>query len=185
MKFEYATLQDVDAVLKLHMDNHVSQLGYEAADGFLASTFSREQVEDLITKEHRLTVARREDGSIAAYAMAASWAYWDQFPFFANLAREIANYKLDGVQLTTKDSYEYGPVCVAKSERGTGLFSQMFFYSLASKKDEYPIMVAFINKLNYRSYAAHTKKVPMTQAGTFTYEGGEYYLLACSTSLTP
>ena len=60
----------------------------------------------------------------------------------------------------------------------------MFFASLAHMRDRFPIMATFINQINHRSYAAHTRKARMTQAGTFQFNGNDYYLMACSTSAT-
>ena len=44
-------------------------------------------------------------------------------------------------------------------------------------------MATFINQINPRSYAAHTRKVHMTEAGKFDFNNNHYYLMACPTDL--
>ncbi|HMM31933.1 MAG TPA: GNAT family acetyltransferase, partial [Clostridia bacterium] len=68
--------------------------------------------------------------------------------------------------------------------RGTGLFERVFYASLASMRERYPIMATFVNQINHRSYAAHTRKVPLMTLGNFQYNQNNYYLMACSTALT-
>lgn len=80
-----------------------------------------------------------------------------------------------------ENSYQYGPICIDASVRGTGVFEKIFTASLLSMADRYPIMVTFINTINHRSYAAHTQKASMEMAGTFQYNNNNYYLLACLT----
>lgn len=177
-----ATSADVDEILNLHYENHLSTLGDNLSEGFLASDFTKEQMGELV-QQGRVTIARTEDGELVAYATAASWEYWSQFPFFAYLATQVPGKSLNGAQLTLQNTYEYGPVCVARKARGSGLFEHLFCFSLESMRSRYPYMIAFVNKRNERSYAAHTRKAGMSEIGEFSYEGGQYILLACSTDL--
>jgi hypothetical protein len=101
------------------------------------------------------------------------------------MIERLEDYQLDGVTITKENSYQYGPICIDKSVRGTGLFEKVFFASLASMKDRFPIMATFINKINPRSYAAHTRKVHTTEAGTFQFNNNNYFLMSCSTSMQP
>ena len=96
------------------------------------------------------------------------------------MIEKLPEFTLDGQTLSTENSYQYGPVCVDRSVRGTGVFEEIFYASLAQMRSRFPIMATFINQINPRSYAAHTKKVPMTTAGTFDFNGNRYYLMALS-----
>lgn len=182
IELRLAASADVDDILALHMKNHVATLGDDLSDGFLASNFTREQMEDLVEREKGVAIARGEDGELLAYATAAPWAYWSQFPFFAYLATQVPGKELDGHDLTLDNTYEYGPVCVASHARGTGLFECIFAFSLGTRRSQYPYMIAFVNERNGRSLAAHLK-VGMERIGTFAYEGGSYILLACPTDM--
>ena len=181
-----ATMDDFDNIVSLHRTYHTDFIKEEdRADGFVTTNFTPEQLEALITKENGVVVAKDNTGKVMAYATAASWQFWSQWPLFAHMIEHLPEYALNGEQLSIHNSYQYGPACVDKSARGSGLFEQVFYASLASMKDRYPFMVTFINKINGRSYAAHTKKVHLTEAGTFQFNHNNYYLMACSTDLTP
>ena len=75
----------------------------------------------------------------------------------------------------------YGPVCIDKRYRGTGIFEKLFALSLESMANRFPYMVTFINQINPRSYAAHTKKAKMTESGTFDWNNNHYWLMAIQT----
>ena len=134
----------------------------------------------LIAEENGVTVAR--DGArVTAFALAAPWGFWSQWPFFRNMIRILGNYRFGGATLTEENSYQYGPVCVDRDYRGRGVFERVFAASLRTMEDRYPIMVTFVNQANPRSYAAHSRKAGMATPGTFDYNGSHYYLMACST----
>lgn len=185
MNISLATLADYDGILALHRTYHTDYISPEdRPNGFVTTNFTREQLETLIEQEKGVIVAKDDDGKIVGYATAASWKFWAQWPLFTYMIDHLTEYTLDGQTITPENSYQYGPVCVDKSVRGTGVFEQMFYASLASMKDRYPIMATFINHVNPRSYAAHTRKVHTTEAGSFQFNNNNYYLMACSTSLT-
>lgn len=183
MKIVPATMEDFEGFLALHRTYHTNYISDEdRPDGFVTTNFTDEQLEALITKEHGVMLAKDKQGKIVGYATAASWEFWAQWPLFTYMIEHLHEYELDGQVLSVENSYQYGPVCVDKSVRGTGVFEQLFYASLESMKDRYPIMATFINQINPRSYAAHTRKVHTTQAGAFQFNQNNYYLMACSTS---
>ena len=98
------------------------------------------------------------------------------------MIQELEKFECEGVTLTKETSYQYGPVCIDKSVRGTGVFEKVFFASLANYADKYPYMATFINQINPRSYAAHTRKALMTEAGTFQFNNNNYYMMVCPTT---
>lgn len=179
-----ATMDDVEGILSLLKANHISYISEEdKPDGFVTTNFTEAQLEALILKERGVTIAK-EDGKVLSFAMAASWDFWEEWPFFANMIVKLPEFSFEGQGLTRENSYQYGPVCVDKSVRGTGVFEQVFYASLASMRERYPIMATFVNHINQRSYAAHTKKVPLSTLGSFPFNQNNYYLMACSTALT-
>ena len=183
MEIKLATLEELDGIFALLRANHVSGLSEEEqADGFVTTALTDAQMTRLIAQEHGVTVAQ-ERGRVLAFAMAAPWSFWAEWPLFAYMIEKLPAFKLAGQTLTTQNSYQYGPICVDRRVRGSGLFEQVFACSLDSMRARYPLMATFINQRNPRSYAAHTRKVHMTQAGTFQYDDKDYYLMACSTSL--
>mgnify|MGYP000988663364 CR=1 FL=1 len=180
-----ASMNDYEGIVSLHQTYHTDFIkpAYRS-DGFVTTNFTPEQLEQLITEQLGVTIAKDDTEKVVAYATAASWEFWSQWPLFATMIEELPKYALNDVVFSTKNSYQYGPVCLDISVRGTGLFEKIFYASLSGMKERYPIMVTFINQINHRSYTAHTKKVPMTKSGTFQFNQNDYYLLSCSTSLT-
>lgn len=184
MQIKSACFEDIPGILTLLQANHVSNLSeVEKKNGFVTTNMTDQQLAALIEKESGVTIAKADNGKIVAFAMAGSWEYWSEWPFFAYMIEKLPEFSLNGQQLTTKNSYQYGPICIDPSVRGTGLFAKVFFASLASMKDRYPLMATFINQVNPRSYAAHTRKAGMAEVGTFDFNQNHYYLMACRTDI--
>lgn len=185
MKISQATLDDYDGILALHKIYHTDYISDEdRKDGFVTTNFTPEQLRALIVEESGVTIAKDKSGRVVAYAMAASWDFWSAWPLFAHMIDHLSEYTHAGEILTLGNSYQYGPICIDKKYRNSGLFEDVFFASLQSMSERYPYMVTFINRINGRSHAAHTKKVPMLIEGTFRFNDNNYYLLACKTKLT-
>lgn len=180
MTITQATLQDIPGVLALLKANHADNVT-DKTNGFVTTNMTEEQMTALIEQENGVTIAK--DGEkIVAFALAASWEFWSVWPFFAHMIEELPKFSFAGQQLGTENSYQYGPVCVDSAYRGSGVFEQVFAASLASMRDRYPLMATFINQINPRSYAAHTRKAGMEEVGRFDYSQNHYYLMACRTA---
>ena len=181
MEISQATINDLDGVLALHRKYHIGSIDEkDKPDGFVTTNFTQKQLEELINRENGITVAK-ENGAVVSYAMAASWGFWSEWPFFAHMIQELPKNSLNDQILSAENSYQYGPMCVDSVFRGTGVFEKVFFASLENMSNRFPTMVTFINQINNRSYAAHTRKAVMTTVGTFQYNNNDYYMLACPT----
>lgn len=120
---------------------------------------------------------KSREGAIVAYAMAASWAYWSAWPLFQFMIEELPDFTYKGTVMTTENSYQYGPVCIEKAYRGTGVLEGLFGYHLEVMAEHYPYMLTFINQINQRSFAAHTKKLQMDLIRNFDFNNQHYYEL--------
>ena len=182
IELKTATLDDVEAILTLHYRYQVDSIAtQDKADGFITTAFTREHLTRLIEDENGLFIAYL-DNKIVAYAMAASWQFWSQWPMFAYMIKHLDDASYQAQKITVDNSYQYGPVCVDKSVRGLGVFEQVFNYSLQQMSARYPLMVTFINKINPRSYAAHTRKTSLQVISEFDFNNNQYFKLACSTT---
>ncbi len=179
MTITQATVQDIPAVLALLKANHADNVA-DKSNGFVTTNITEEQMAALILNENGVTIAKDGD-KIVAFALAASWKFWSVWPFFVNMIKELPKFSFEGESLSTENTYQYGPVCVDSAYRGSGVFEQVFAASLASMQDRYPLMATFINMVNPRSYAAHTRKAGMEEVGRFDYNQNHYYLMACRT----
>lgn len=183
MNYRFANIEDIEGVLKLQSKYHVGSIAEEdKKDGFVTTLFSPDQLTRLIEDENGLAIAT--DGNrIAAYAMAASWEYWSAWEFFRFMIQGLGSYEYKGEILTTKNSYQYGPVCVDKDYRGTGVLEGVFECSRMEMLIRYPILVTFINMANPRSLASHTRKIGLEIIGKFDFNGNHYAELAYDVSI--
>lgn len=181
MKILHASPEDMAGIFALHKTCHIDYIRPEdRPDGFVTTNLTWDQLERLISVERGVIIAKNQ-GQILGYALAAPWKFWSEWPFFAHMIQELPKFQYQGNEITTENSYQYGPICVHRSVRGTGVFEELFYSSLASMKERYPIMATFINQINPRSYAAHTRKAGMDEVGTFSFNQNQYYLMACFT----
>ena len=149
--------------------------------GFVTTRLSDQQFEDLIVNRKGVTLAKDENGTVKAFALAAGWDYWMQVPIMKRMTEVLPDMPFEGTALDETNTYQYGPVCVDVSVRGTGVFEGIFKASLKQFEGQYPVMVTFINQINGRSYAAHTKKAHMTEIGTFDFNNNHYWMMAIKT----
>ena len=182
IELKVATLAHVEEVLNLHYKYQVDSINEaDKADGFITTAFTKSHLTDLIEQEQGLFIACC-DNRVVAYAMAASWQFWSQWPMFQFMIENLADANLQDHLITIDNSYQYGPICVDKSVRGQGVFEQVFEFSLAKMASRYPIMVTFVNKINPRSFEAHTRKTALEVIKHFEFNNNHYYKLACFTS---
>lgn len=181
MEYCVAELTDMDQVKALLKRYHLTTISDEdKPDGFVTTQMSDEQMTDLIENEQGLFVAK-QDGKVVAFVMAASWQYWSPWPLFAHMIDKLGDYEFAGQTLTTANSYQYGPVCIDASLRGQGVLEGLFAFALEKMSQRFDILVTFINKVNPRSYAAHTRKLGLTVLDEFGFNNNHYYWLVCET----
>ena len=182
LELKVATLENVAEVLKLHYKYQVDSISEEdKKDGFITTAFTESHLTRLIEDENGLFLALKNN-QIVAYAMSASWDFWCQWPMFQFMVENLHDSKFINNELTVVNSYQYGPVCVDKSVRGEGVFEEIFNFSLNQMSKRYPFMVTFINKINPRSYEAHTRKVNLDVINEFNFNNNQYFKLACKTA---
>jgi hypothetical protein len=181
IQLKNADLSEIDAVLDLHYRYQIDSIAEEdKADGFVTTPFTKEQLAELINRENGLFIAKK-DNEVIAYVMAASWNYWSVWPMFAFMIQELPSLKYRGEILSVDNSYQYGPICIDKSVRGTGVLEAIFEYAKGEMSKRFPILVTFVNKTNERSYQAHKRKLGLDVIQDFIFNGNNYYEMACLT----
>ena len=182
MQIRLATLNDIPGVLALHQRYHLSSISADdLTQGFVTTAFTTAQLQRLIEEEKGLVIACDGD-AVVGYIMAASWDYWFHWPIFVHMIEGLPYINFHGQPLTVENSYQYGPVCIDRAYRGTGLLAQMFEYSRRQMTPRYPYLVTFINKKNPRSFSAHTRKIGLEVIAEFQFNDNEFYELAYSTA---
>ncbi|UOG73128.1 GNAT family acetyltransferase [Hymenobacter tibetensis] len=182
MELTIAGLDDIAGVLNLHKKYQVDTiLEEDKKDGFVTTSFTREQLTKLIEEEQGLFIAT-QDGAVIAYVMSASWQFWSGWPIFSYMTDRLPTLKYAGHTLSAHNSYQYGPICVDKAHRGSGLLEAIFDFAREKMATRYPVLVTFINMINARSYAAHTQKLGLEVIAEFEFNNNQYFELAYDTS---
>ena len=182
MEYKIAQIKDIEKVLELHFKYQIDSMNVEdKKDGFITTAFTKEQMIDLITLEQGLFIAV-ENEKVVAYVMSASWNFWSRWPMFTFMVEDLPNLEYLGQRLSVENSYQYGPVCVDIEYRGSGILEKIFDFARENMAKRFPILVTFINKINTRSYSAHTKKLKLEVIKEFTYNNNNYYELVYDTS---
>jgi len=182
MELKLANIDEIESVLQLHSKYQIATIEEEdKKDGFVTTSFTKEQLTKLIEDENGLFIAK-DGNQVVAYVMAASWQFWLNWPIFQYMIEHLEKLEFNGVKLSIKSSYQYGPVCVDKNYRGSGLLEKLFEFSREKMSKRYKTLITFINKKNPRSYVAHTQKIGLKVIHEFDFNGNQYYELAYDTS---
>lgn len=179
--YKLAKKEDMDGILDLQAKNLVTNLkDDEKGDGFVTTPFTVEQINSLIDLDG---VFIAKDGEkVVSYVMCASWHYWVAWPMFEYMASFLETLKFNNTTLTMDNSYQYGPICVAKEYRGSGVFENIFEFARKNMSKRFPILVTFINKINTRSYEAHVRKLGLSVVTEFQFNNNNFYELCYDTS---
>lgn len=174
---------DLEGILDLQSRNLLSKLSAaELAGGFVTTPFTPELLRQLIDGSGVFVADR--DGEILGYLLAGDWTFFSQWGIFKVMIGRLPELRFQGREIAVDRSFQYGPICIDRSIRGSGIFIQLFDLMRASFAPNLPIGVTFINKLNQRSFAAHTRKLPLEIIDEFEFNSNSFYTLAFSTKST-
>lgn len=194
----HAEVGDIEGIRALMKKYHRDTISDEdRPDGFVTTAITDGQLTELIEKERGVMIIaeptdegagegcdKRPDkgrDKVLGFCFAAPWEFWTAWPLFRHMIGIIPDYEFDGKMLIVEETYQYGPVCVDRSIRGTGAFEDLFFASLEQFRDRYPVMLTFVNQINKRSENAHNNKAHMETLGTFDFDGNHYLLMGIRT----
>ena len=174
VKTRIGNSHDIDGILSLQDKYLYSKLSEtERKSGFVTTPFTVNQIE-VIFKENGLFVAENENNIIVAYAFAGSWKYFEQWEIFNFMVSRFPQLSFNGNEITTVNSFQYGPICIDKDYRGNGVLNLLFEEMRIEFNKKYPISVTFINKVNEISTAAHTRKLNWEIIDEFEFNDKTY-----------
>lgn len=153
-----ATLDDVSGILDLQ-DRNLSDKG-----GSLSVPFSRNWFETAVANAQ--VIVARSNGRVVGYLVFCTFAEQAHVPLVQAMLKVYPGKPY---------AYNYGPICVAESERGRGLASAMFAALRARLPEREGI--AFIRRDNTISLLAH-KKMGMQEVAEFTHDGLVFVVVA-------
>lgn len=171
-----ASPSDIPGVLQLQEKYLFRNLSpEERKEGFVTTPFTFKQIEEIL-KENGLFIAKKND-EVIAYIFAGSWKYFEQWEIFNYMVSRFPQLSFQGREITTSNSFQYGPVCIDKKYRGRGLFNLLFEEMRLEFLKKYPISITFINKINEVSTAAHTRKLGWEVIDEFEFNDNQYLAL--------
>jgi hypothetical protein len=177
IQFEVAKLSDIDGVLALQELYLVSNLSEEEKEfGFVTTPFTIPQLTEVI-EQQGLFIAKDNSKTIA-YIFSGSWFFFNQWPIFNYMITLLPDLKFLDFNITTTNSFQYGPICIDKKYRGKGLITPLFEFMRKHIVKRYPLALTFINKTNIPSTKAHTEKLKWTIIGDFQFNNNNYFILA-------
>lgn len=182
MEYRLATKNDIGDVLSLHRKYHVDTVSdADRADGFVTTLLNEDLLLELIEKEDGLAIARK-GAQLTGFVMSASWQYCSKWPMFQHMISQLGELEYLGQRLSTENSYQYGPICIHRDFRGTGVLEGLFDFARSVMERRFPILVTFVNKENPRSVKAHVDKLKLEVIKEFEYNKKSYLELVYDTS---
>jgi acetyltransferase (GNAT) family protein len=177
MDVRRATPLDMDGILQLQAASFIGNLSAEdREDGFLSMEFTLQQF-DSMARDCALIVAVEHD-QVVGYLCSASVDYCGQFPLLAALLQRFPDLRYAEQPLDSYRTFVYGPVCIARSQRGRGLLRALYQELLRAISSRYDLGVALISKDNPRSFEAHVRKLGMTPVGDYEFRRQQYDIVA-------
>ena len=134
--------------------------------GILSVRFPHEWIQAAI--DNQAIVVARRDGKIAGYVVSGELSAQAHVPVVQAMLRTYS---------PAPNSYLYGPICVAQSERGRGLAGALF----EALRRRFPgrDSITFIRRDNQVSRRAHAK-MGMTEVASFVHDGAEQIVVVGS-----
>jgi hypothetical protein len=175
------TESDIEGILALQSQNLYANLSAtELAGGFVMTPFTPELIRQLFAQTG--VFVAEIDRQIAGYMLAGDWDFFSQWEIFRVMISRLPTLKFQGMNINVEQSFQYGPVCIDRTLRGSGILPALFAKMRSSLAPKFPIGITFINQLNQRSFMAHTRKLDLEIIDEFELNGNSFYTLAFSTT---
>lgn len=169
-----ATSEDIEGILALQKQNLVGELNEEqkVANGFVTTPFNKELLKEII--DLGWAFVTQIDGQVVAYLFGGPWSFYDKWPIFPFMTARFPEWKFGGWKITTKNSFQYGPVCIDVNHRGRRIINHLFEAMRVDFMQNYPLAATFINQANPISTRAHLK-LGWNIVDQFEYNENRYY----------
>ena len=172
---------DFQSILDLQARNLYANLAVaELPGGFVTTPFSSDLLR-LLLVQNGVFIAENQ-GQLVGYLLAGDWDFFAQWAIFKVMIDRLPLLSFQQQEITVKNSFQYGPVCLDRSSRGSQVLPQLFELMRSNFAPKFPIGVTFINKINQRSFAAHTRKLNLDIIDEFEFNGNLFYTLAFLTT---
>ena len=178
-----ANKDDIQQVKELLERYHVKNLESEQREnGFVTTDMTEEQLIALCESEQGVIIAiEKDNNNVIGLLLGASWQFLKKWPMFDYMTSILNEYSFQNKRLDAITSYQYGPICIAEEFRGHGVGELLLACQRRIFAERYPVAVTFVNVLNPRSYAFHSRN-KFVDVGLFHFNGNKYHMMAIPTS---
>jgi L-amino acid N-acyltransferase YncA len=147
--------QDLQGILDLQLENHLTTLSAEEKEsqGFVTVRHTYEQLEEMNTIAPHI-IAKNEN-EVVGYILAMTKASRSLIPVLIPMFDQFDKVLYNGKSVSEYEYMVVGQVCVGKSQRGKGLFDQMYQAYQQAFQSSYDFAITEIALSNVRSLAAH------------------------------
>jgi len=176
MRYRRLATTDLASVLALQDANLYDALDpVQRQDGYLSVRFDGGQFAAMAADV--AVIVAHENAHVHGYLCASSNDYNAPFPLLASMLVHARPLSFLGRPLGRQRTFVYGPVCVARADRGQGLLRGMYDRLRDELAGEFDAGVLFIAKGNPRSLSAHDR-LGASIVGEFVYDARAFWILA-------
>lgn len=170
---------DLPEIIRIQKANFVANISAaDKADGFLSVEFPPEQFEEM---NRQIPIVVADLGSqLGGYLCGSSLDYGMQFPLIERTIDLCRQTMFGGKAFDAYRSFVYGPVCVDRPLRGSGVVQGLFSRFVQELEGRFDLGVFFVSQDNPRSLRAHYHTLGMEKVRDFTYNDNDYCVLAFS-----
>ena len=176
MRYRRLASTDLDGVLALQEANLYDALDpKQRQEGYLSVRFDSGQFAAMAADV--AVIVAHEGVDVHGYLCASSNDYNARFPLLASMLAHAGPLSFLGRPLARQRTFVYGPVCVARADRGKGLLRGMYDRMRDELAGEFDAGVMFIAKGNPRSLGAHDR-LGASIVGEFVHDARPFWILA-------
>jgi hypothetical protein len=169
--------EDIPELLRIQNDNlRINLSQTDQANGYLSVDFSAQQFQEM-HNEIPIIVADLGAG-LGGYLCSSSLQYSSQVPLLAHMIGLFNETTYRNRPLGAFRCFVYGPVCIDRALRGSGLLNGMFEGLMGRVAGRFDVGTLFISSDNPRSLYAHVHHLGMQELRSFTFDENDFFLLA-------
>lgn len=181
MEIGRAAPEDYAGILRLQAANYSENLSaQERQGGFLSAEFTPAQVAAM-AEDLGIMVAR-EAGEVIGYLCAHRADLAPLPPVVEAMLRCCRSARHGHRRLGEARLFVYGPVCVARAQRGRGVLRALYRALVSGLAGRFDYGVTLVAEENPHSLRAHTQGLGMNDVARFEHDSRSYHVLAFSLS---
>lgn len=175
--FRRAAPEDFPGILRLQSANYIANLPFEERrEGFLSAEFTPGQIAEMAVDPGIIVASNA--GSVLGYLCGSRCDFDHGSPVLAKMLESFDRVRYLGRPLRTYKTFNYGPVCIDRSQRGRGLLRGLYQALQREVAGRFEVGVAFVARDNPHSLTAHVDGLGMAEVGEFEVKGSLYVILA-------